>query len=118
MIKLANKVLWGATLLTTIGLGTLVQANPLSIVGYYKSSGYTVDLNSNGEYHSCNAQNLCLTIPQSQSSQQGKIWIWKNSGSTYRVIPLREVSGRAIEISVQVVNPENTVIFDRVFTPQ
>jgi hypothetical protein len=46
---------------------TGAEANQPAILGSYKSNGYTIDLEANGDYHSCNPQNRCLTISRTKS---------------------------------------------------
>jgi hypothetical protein len=119
MMKL-TKILCRTILFTTISLASTAIANETPILGSYKGGGYTLDIGSGGEYHSCNPQNRCLTIPRSQSSQQGKIRIWKNAGYTYRVAPLgRQLKrGQHTRISVKIISPTNKVVSDRIFRSQ
>jgi hypothetical protein len=119
MIKL-TKVLYKTVLLTTIfSISTAVASEP-PILGSYKGGGYTLDLGSGGDYHSCNPQNRCLTIPRNKSSQQGKTRIWKNAGYTYRVAPIgRQLKrGQHTRISVKIISPTNKVVSDRIFRSQ
>jgi hypothetical protein len=119
MMKLIN-LLWQILLLTTLSLAKIDRAKGFSILGAYKSNGYTLDLNSRGDYHSCDPQNRCLTIPHTQASQQGKIRVWKRAGYTYRVTPIGKpiTKGYHPKISVRVIDSKNKVIFDRIFRSQ
>jgi hypothetical protein len=119
MMKL-TKILYKTLLLTTISLTSTAVANEPSILGSYKGGGYTLDLNSGGDYHSCDSQNRCLTLSRNQSSQQGKIRIWKNAGYTYRVTSLGQQlkRGQHTRISVKIISPKNQVVFDRIFRSQ
>jgi hypothetical protein len=119
MIKL-TKILYQVVLLTTISLASAAIANETSILGSYKGGGYTLDISSSGDYHSCDPQNRCLTLSRSKSSQQGKIRIWKNAGYTYRVTPLGQQlkRGQHTRISVEIISPKNKVVFDRIFRSQ
>jgi hypothetical protein len=118
MMKFA-RILWQTLFFTAIALPT-VAANEIAILGSYKSSGYTLDLESSGDYHSCDPRNRCLTISHTRSSQQGNMRIWKNAGYTYRVTPMGKVlkRGHYTRISVQIINSKRQVIFDRIFRSQ
>jgi hypothetical protein len=119
MMKL-TKILCKTILFATISLASTAVANETSILGSYKGGGYILDLESSGDYHSCNPQNRCLTISRNKSSRQGKTRIWKNAGYTYRVTPLgRQLKrGQHTRIAVQILSPKNKVIFDRIFRSQ
>jgi hypothetical protein len=119
MMKLA-KILYRASLFVTIGLATVAEANQSSILGSYKSNGYTLDLESGGDYHSCDPRNRCLTISHRKSSQQGKTRIWKNAGHTYLVTPVGNtlMRGNHTRISVKIVDSNRKVISDRIFRSQ
>ena len=115
-----TEILYSAVIFTTISSASTVVANETSILGAYKSGGYTLDLESDGDYHSCNPKNRCLTISRNQSSQQGKIRIWKNAGSTYRVTPVGQQlkRGQHTRISVKIISPTNKVVSNRIFRSQ
>ena len=107
-------------LFATIALAPVAQANQPAILGSYKSNGYTLDLEANGEYHSCNPQNRCLRIPQTKSSLQGKTRIWKHAGYTYRVTPVGRslLRGHYARISLQIIDYKLRVISNRIFRYQ
>ena len=107
-------------LLATIALAPVAQANQSSILGSYKSNGYTLDLEANGDYHSCSPQNRCLTISHTKSSQQGKAQIWKHAGYTYRVTPVGSslLRGHYARVSVQIIDSKLKVISNRIFRYQ
>jgi hypothetical protein len=115
-----SKILLQTLPLASILVATVVGANNSSILGSYKSSGYTLDLESGGDYHSCDPQNRCLTISHTRSSQQGKTRIWKQAGYTYRVTPVGETlkQGHHTHISVKILSPKQQVVFDRIFRSQ
>jgi hypothetical protein len=106
--------------LASILLATVVGANNSSMLGSYKSSGYTLDLESGGDYHSCDPQNRCLTIPHTRSSQQGNTRIWKQAGYTYRVTPVGKTlkQGHHTHVSVKILSPKQQIVFDRIFRSQ
>lgn len=117
MVKL-NKTLWITILFGTINT-TIANAKPTSVLGYYKSNGYIIDIVGQGDYYSCDPRNRCLRISYTKSSQDGKTWIWRQGGSTYRVTPLIQSKyGRAKRISVKVIGPSNKVVFNRIFRSQ
>jgi hypothetical protein len=107
-------------LFATIAITTGVEANQTSILGSYKSDGYTIDLEANGDYHSCNPQNRCFTISHTKSSQQGKTRIWRDAAYTYRVTPVGNVlvKGHHTRISVKIVDFKLKVISSRIFRYQ
>ncbi len=115
-----TKILCQTGLVVSAAIATAAVANDGSVLGSYKSNGYTLDLGSGGDYHSCDPQHRCLTIAYTKSSQQGKTWIWKNAGYTYRVTPIGQTlaPGHHQKVSVKITNPKNKVIFDRVFRSQ
>jgi hypothetical protein len=115
-----SKILLQTLPLASILFATVVGANNSSILGSYKSRGYTLDLESGGDYHSCDPQNRCLTIPHARSSQQGKTRIWKQAGYTYRVTPVGETLKQShhTHVSLQILNPQQQVVFDRIFRSQ
>ena len=118
MMKL-TKILYQVTFFTAIAV-TVAEANRTSLLGSYKSNGYTLDLESGGDYHSCDPQNFCLTIPRGRSSQQGKTWIWKKAGYTYRVTPVGNtlMRGHYTRLSVKIIDSKRKVISDRIFRSQ
>jgi hypothetical protein len=115
-----SKILWITGLFATISLVLPAIAKDFSIVGSYKGGGYTLDIGSNGDYHSCDPQNRCLTIAHTKSSQQGSTRIWKQAGSTYRVTPIGQAltRGHYTRISVKIISLKNKKIFDRIFRSQ
>ena len=115
-----TKILCQTGLLFSLTIATAAVADDGSVLGSYKSNGYTLDLGSGGDYHSCDPRNRCVTIAHTKSSQQGKIWIWKNAGYTYRVTPVghKLAPGQHTKVSVKITNPKNQVIFDRIFRSQ
>jgi hypothetical protein len=118
MIKI-TQILWSTLLFSLAGWTTVAAANQPSIVGSYKSNGYTLDIGIDGDYHSCDPRNRCLVIPRSQSSQQGKVHIWRRDGVIYRVTPLTQAAdGHATKVSVQIIRANSKVIFDRIFRSQ
>jgi hypothetical protein len=119
MIKF-TEIICRIGLFATISLATGVEANQVSILGSYKSNGYTLDLEANGEYHSCNPRNRCLRIPQTRSSRQGQARIWKHAGYTYRVTPvgLSLLQGHYARISVQIIDSKLKIISNRIFRYQ
>ncbi|WP_295616950.1 hypothetical protein [Chamaesiphon sp. GL140_3_metabinner_50] len=106
--------------IATIGMATAAIANPISISGAYKGDGYILDLSSGGEYHSCDPRNRCVTIPRTQSTQQGQTYIWKRNGYSYQVTPVgnRLKAGHYTRISVRVIDTKQRVIFDRIMRYQ
>jgi hypothetical protein len=113
-------IIYRVGLLATIAIATGAEANQASILGSYKSNGYTIDLEANGEYHSCNPRNRCLRIPQTRSSLQGKTRIWRHAGYTYRVTPVGSslFQGHYARISVQIVDSQLKVVSSRIFRYQ
>ena len=106
--------------IATIGIATAVEANSRSISGAYKGGGYTLDFGSGGDYHSCDPQNRCLTIPRTQSTQQGKTYIWKRNGYSYYVTPIGKLlkNGHYTRISLRVIDAKQKIIFDRILRSQ
>ena len=115
-----TKILWKIALFTTISSVLPAVGKEVSILGSYKGGGYTLDLGSSGDYHSCDPQNRCLTIAHTKSSQQGSTRIWKQAGSTYRVTPIGQAltRGHYTRISVKIISLKNKKIFDRIFRSQ
>jgi hypothetical protein len=113
------KILWQTVLLSAIGFTSTVEAQPDRILGSYKSNGYTIDIDGD-EYHGCDPRNRCLTIPRSKSRRQGKAHIWKNAGYIYRVTPVGDtlINGHNTRILVKIINPQQKVIFSRIFRSQ
>ncbi|WP_373544802.1 hypothetical protein [Chamaesiphon sp.] len=118
MIKL-TQILLTTGVFATIAASTIAEAGGL-ILGSYKSSGYTLDLESRGDYYSCNPQNRCLRIAHTKSSQQSNTRIWKNAGYTYRVTPVgKQLSkGKQTRISVQIIDSKDRVVSNRIFRSQ
>ena len=118
MMKL-TQILLTTGVFATISASTIAEAG-VSILGSYKSSGYTLDLDSRGDYYSCDPQNRCLRIAHTKSSQQGNTRIWKNAGYTYRVTPVGKPlpKGKRTKISVQITDPKNKVVSNRIFGSQ
>jgi hypothetical protein len=119
MMKL-TKIICRIGLVATIAIATRAGAIQPSILGSYKSNGYTIDLEASGNYHSCNPQNRCFTISRTKSSQQGKTRIWQTAGYTYQVTPLGNVlkQGHHTRISVKIIDPKFKVISNRIFRYQ
>jgi hypothetical protein len=115
-----TKFLCQSISIATIGMATAAGANSSSILGAYKGGGYTLDLGSGGDYHSCDPQNRCVTIPQTQSTQQGKTYIWKRDGYSYHVTPAgNQLSdGHYTRISLRVIDTKQKVVFDRILRSQ
>jgi hypothetical protein len=115
-----SKLLSIAALFTAVSLVLPAVATDISILGSYKGAGHTLDLGSSGDYHSCDAQNRCLTIAHAKSSQQGNTRIWKHAGSIYQVTPVGQtlVQGHYTRISVRIISPQNKKIFDRILRSQ
>jgi hypothetical protein len=107
-------------LFATISLTSIAEASQSSILGSYKSNGYTLDLEVDGGYHSCDPQNRCLAISHTKLSQQGETWIWKNAGYTYQITPVGSTlfRGYYTRISVKIINSNRKVIFNRIFRHQ
>jgi hypothetical protein len=121
MLKPSKLLSIGALLFTTISLVSPAIATDISILGSYKGGGgHTLDLDSSGDYHSCDAQNRCFTIAHAKSSQQGNTRIWKHAGSLYQVTPVGQtlVQGHYTRISVRIISPQNKKIFDRILRSQ
>ena len=114
-----SKILWRTVLLSTIGFTSAAQAKPDRILGHYKSSGFTIDIEG-GEYHGCDPKNRCVIIPRSKSTRQGKARIWRNAGYLYRVTPIGDmlINGHNTRILVRIINPQQKVIFSRIFRSQ
>jgi hypothetical protein len=118
MIKI-TQVLWSTLLLSLAGLTTVAAASQPSVIGSYKSNGYALDIGVDGNYHSCDPRNRCLTIPRSRSIQRGKARIWRHGGAIYRVTPLTQAAdGHTTRVSVQIIRAKNQVVSDRVFRSQ
>ena len=118
MMKL-TQILLTTGVFATIAVSTIAEAG-ISIFGSYKSSGYTLDLDAKGGYHSCDPQNRCLKIAHTKSSQQGNTRIWKNAGYTYRVTPVGKPlpKGKRTRISVQIIDSKDRVVSSRIFGSQ
>jgi hypothetical protein len=114
-----SKILWRTVLLSTIGFTSAAEAKPDTILGSYKSNGYTIDINR-GEYHGCDARNRCLVIPRSKSRYNGKAKEWRNAGYLYRVTPVGNtlINGHNTKVLVKIINPQQRVIFRRIFRSQ
>jgi hypothetical protein len=118
MIKI-TQVLCSTLLLSLAGWTTVAAASQPSVIGNYKSNGYTLDIGVDGDYHSCDPRNRCLTIPRSRSIQRGKVHIWRHGGAIYRVTPLHQAAdGHTNRVSVQIIRAKNQIIFDRIFRSQ
>jgi hypothetical protein len=80
----------------------------------------TIDLGANGDYHSCNPQNRCLTISHTKSIQRGRTQIWKNAGYTHQVTPLGSslLRGKYTRVSDKIIDPKLRVISNRIFRYQ
>jgi hypothetical protein len=119
MMKI-TKIICRAGLFATIAFASEAEAIQPSILGSYKSNGYTIDLGANGDYQSCNPQNRCLTISHTKSSQRGRSRIWKNAGYTYRVTPLGNslLRRRYTRISVKIIDAKLKVVSNRIFRYQ
>ena len=115
-----TKFLCQSISIAIIGMATAAGANSSFISGAYKGDGYILDLSSGGEYHSCNPQNRCVTIPRTQSTQQGRTSIWKRNGYSYQVTPVgnRLKAGHYTRVSVRIIDPQQKVIFDRIMRYQ
>jgi hypothetical protein len=115
-----TKLLCQSISIATIGIATAAVANSSSISGAYKGGGYIVDLSSGGEYHSCDPQNRCVTIPRTQLTQQGQTYTWKRNGYSYMVTPVgnRLKAGHYTRISVRIIDTKQKVIFDRILRSQ
>ncbi len=117
MMKL-TQILLTTGVFATLAASTIAAG--VSILGSYKSSGYTLDLDAKGSYHSCDPQNRCLKIAHTKSSQQGNTRIWKNAGYTYRVTPVGKPlpKGKRTRISVQIIDSKDRVLSTRIFGSQ
>ena len=114
-----TQILLTTGVFATLATSTIAEAGGL-ILGSYKSSRSTLDLESRGDYYSCAPQNRCLRIAHTKSSQQGNTRIWKNAGYTYRVTPVGKPlpKGKQTRISVQIIDSKNRVVSDRIFRSQ
>jgi hypothetical protein len=114
-----SKILWRTVLLSAIGFTSTAEAKPDTILGSYKSSGYTIDIEE-GEYHGCDPRNRCVTIPRKKSRYQGKVKEWRNAGYLYRITPVGDklINGHNTRILVKIINPQKKVIFKRIFRSQ
>jgi hypothetical protein len=115
-----SKILWRTVLLSAIGFTSTAEAKPDPILGSYKSNGFTIDIDETGTYYGCDPRNRCLRIPRRKSSRQGKAHIWKNAGYIYRVTPVGDklINGHNTRILVKIINPQQKVIFKRIFRSQ
>jgi hypothetical protein len=114
-----RKILWPTVLLSAIGFTNTAEARPDRILGSYKSSGFTIDI-ENGEYHGCDPRNRCVTIPRRKSSYNGKAKEWRNAGYLYRITPVgnKLINGHNTKILVKIINPRQRIIFSRIFRSQ
>jgi hypothetical protein len=114
-----SKILWRTVLLSTIGFTSTAEAKPDTILGSYKSNGYTIDI-ENGKYYACNPQNRCLTIPRSKSRYNGRAKEWRNAGYLYRLTPVgnKLVNGHNTRVLLKIINPQQKVISKRIFRSQ
>jgi hypothetical protein len=114
-----TKILWQTILLSAIGFTSTAEAKSDTILGSYKSNGFTIDI-ENGEYHGCDPRNRCVTIPQRKSRYNGKAKEWRNAGYLYRVTPIGNtlINGHNTRILLKIINPQQKVIFSRIFRSQ
>ena len=114
-----RKILLPTVLLSAIGFTSAAEAKPDTILGSYKSSGFTIDI-ENGEYYGCDPRNRCLTIPRSKSRYNGIAKEWRNAGYLYRLTPVgnKLVNGHNTRVLLKIINPQQRVIFSRIFRSQ
>jgi hypothetical protein len=115
-----NKIVAGTTLFIAMVCLAPAQANQTSVLGSYKGGGYTVEIESDGDYHGCDPQNRCVIISHKKSSRKGKTRIWRNAGYTYQITAIGETleDGHNTRIALKIISPKKRVVFDRVLRSQ